>query len=148
MIDLSKMSAEEFNTLLAAPIGNFIKVEFAIAAGHLAVITGVQITNTDTVPHDFELQYQGSGFVGALATFVTLTVNSGVSRLLIPADTQPGVEPLITGPFVFVGPCTLTIQGLTALVTLTSMSFKINWLEGISIADISGAVAPAITSAP
>lgn len=148
MIDLTKMSAEEFNSAFIAAIGEFITVDFPIAAGHLAVITAIQYVNTDSVPHTVFVRYQGAGVAGAVANVVGYTVPAGASQMLVPGDSSPSIDTRISGPFEFVGPCTLTLEDVTAMVTVTAMGFKINWLEGIATAEIAGAVAPTIAAAP
>lgn len=148
MIDLSQFATEEFNVDFNTPVGNVIQMVFAPKASRVVYISAIQIVNNDSVSHDYELQYQGNGVAGPPATFITLTVAAGSSRLLIPADTQAPVEPLIDGALLLVGPCSVTLQDLTPQVDLVSTNIKINWLEGISSVDVPSRTVPNVTQAP
>jgi len=148
-MDLSKFSTEEFNTLFAFPVGNKIKLDFIVAPNHVVLIPTIQAVNNDTADHDFELQYQGSGFAGNLAAFAAMKVLTGDSKMLWPGDSMQTVVPLLQNALMLVGPCTMTLQDITALATAgRTIGLKLNWLEGISIADIADAVAPQVSTSP
>jgi len=149
VINISQFSNEEFNTLFAFSVGNKIKAVFSVADNHLVVITSIQIINNDTSDHDFQLQFQGNGFAGQLAPMVTKKITPGTSRMLLPGD-QPVIDAdWLQHALILAGPCEMVIQDLMALATASrTIGIKINWMEGISTADISGAVEPQVSTSP
>ena len=146
MFDLAKWTAHNFNVLVGGGVGDKLQVTFVLPANHLALITGIQIDNGDTVDFESEFQWRGPG----VTDFAQLNDNkiiTGTSGMILPVDDMVNQKSQMTNGWLVTGPCDVRIQQTTAQATAGNKYIvSWNWLEALVTGALANPVVPTAVS--